>query len=353
MSELVQLAPEKPEDQSQDMVEQNAPLETGLMRLEQEETLEKSDIDALQQKAGELRGMSEVQRGLETSIIGAGLQVIADRYGADKLLAAMQEHGTGSFQHVINKLAPEKSEREGLYEAIKSEPMDTLAERFDETLGGVADGNPRVSQMERFRHFEVSRIQGNDVQRRSNGPIGSKLYKRTNKEGMTDGGYPLFSRDFDDVLSNNPTLAENFRETNDTLGLLKGIREIYETEYAQFSSDLEQAKATVEAKIAEGEVGVAELQTLSDDIYSDEIAKLEERLAAASSEEAKEMVQGMLDKKAAEVMAAREEFKTKTEAVRSKIIADLGADRLYGLSGGGSPAKPEPTYNDKEEPTWS
>lgn len=337
MGELARLTTEQ--QQPTDTDDRGTPAETGLMLVEQEKTFEKSDSDALREKASELRGISEVQRGLEESIIGAGLQTMADRYGADRLLDAMQNEAT--FQEIISKLAPEKSERDALYEAIKSEPMDTLAERFDGTLGGVANGNPGVGQMEQFRRHEVVQIQG----KMTSGDTIIPRYR--NKEGRTDSANLLLTGNLDDLLEKHPNLAEGFRETNDTLGLLKGIRDIYETEYAQFSTDLEQAKATIEEKIAKEEVGITELQTLADDIYADEIATLEERLAGASSDAAKEMVQGMLDKKTAEVMATREDFKNKLEAVRSKIIADLGAEELYLLSVS-KPVETQPTYDDKE-----
>lgn len=347
MSEIAPTTPQAPVEQPSGITAQNAPVETGLMLAEQGETLGQ-DIDSLQQKAGELHGIDEVQRGLEKSIIGAGLQVMADRYGADRLLDALQTHGVTTFRGVIEKLAPEKSERDALWEAIKAEPMDALAERFDQTLGGVAETTDHVSQMERVRKFDSSTVQGpTGVKERVIDRIPGKYHRPDDGGNLTDT-HGLFSGDFDKLLSNYPNLVEDLRETNDTLGLLKGIRDIYETEYTQFSTNLEQAKAAVEEKIAAEEAGVTELQTLADDIHSDEIAKLEERLAGTSSDAAREMVQGMLDKKAAEVTAAREEFKAKMEAIRSKIIADLGADRLYQLPVA-APAEPRPTYNDKEQ----
>lgn len=336
------------ENQSAEIIDQSTTTETGLVLVEQEASFEKGDIDALQQKSGELRGMDEVQRGLEKSIVGAGLQVMADRFGADRLLGALQSNGVGTFRDVIVRLAPEKSERQALYEAIKAEPMDELAERLDQTLGGVAETTDHVSHMERKRRIDTATVEGpTGVKERVIDRIPGKYHRPDDGGHLTDT-HGLFSADFDNLLNNHPELAEDFRETNDTLGLLKGIRDIYETEHAQFSTDLEQAKTAVEQKIAEGEAPIAELQALSDDIYGDEIAKLEERLSVASSDAAREMVQDMLDKKAAEVTATREEFKAKMEAVRSEVIADLGADRLYGLQPT-APAEARPTYNDKEK----
>jgi hypothetical protein len=318
------------------------------LRTEQEKSLEKGGIDDLQQKAGELHGIRDVQRSIEKSIIGAGLQVMADRYGADKLLSALQTRGVGSFRDVIEKLAPEKAERQALYEAIKTEPMDVLAERFDQTLGGVADGNTHVSAMERARKFNVFTILGpTRIKERVADRIPSKFHRPDDGGHLTDT-YGLFSGDFDSLLANNPDLVQSFRETNDTLVLLKGIREIYGAEYEQFSASLEKAKATVEVKVADGDACFVELHALSDDIYYDEIAKLEERLAVASSDEAREMVQSMLDKKSAEFIATHEDFKSKAEAVHNKIIADLGAERLRQLLVA-RPAEAFPTYNDKEK----
>jgi hypothetical protein len=338
-------------EQPTNAAEQEAPVETGLISMEREKTLEKADIDDLQQRAGELRGINDVQQGLETSIISAGLQVMADRYGADKLLAALQTRSVTTFRGVIEQLASDKTERQALYDAIKAEPMDALAERFDQTLGGVADGNPRVSAMERKRKFDMFTIQGPvGLKERVADRIPSKFHQPDRGGGINDT-HGLFSGDFDDLLKNNPDLVQQFRETNDTLGLLKGVREIYEAKYTDFATNLEAAKTTVEAKVAEGEAGVAELQAISDDIYYDEIARLEERLAGTSSDAAREMVQDMLDKKTAEFMATHEEFKNRIEAVRTEIVADLGAQRLNQLPVA-TPVTREnvaPIYNDKEK----
>lgn len=341
-------APAQDYEQRPDTVEQDTSVETGLMSMEREKNLEKADIDDLQQKAGELQGINDVQRGLEASIIGSGLQVMADHYGADKLLTALQTRGVTTLQGVIEQLAPDKSERKALYDAIKAEPMDALAERFDQTLGGVADGNTHVSAMERFRKFEMFSVENKRVMKDAEG---NRVWRGHNTGGYTDSAGLILTGDFDKLLKDSPDLVQQFRETNDTLGLLKGIRDVYETKYGDFTANLEAAKTTVEAKVAEGEAGVAELQTLSDDIYYDEIAKLEERLAGASSDAAREMVQSMLDKKTDEFMATHDEFKGKMEAVRTKIIADLGAQRLNQLRVA-TPVTREntsPTYNDKEK----
>jgi hypothetical protein len=296
------------------MVEQDRPVETGLVAVEREKTLEKGDIDTLQQKSGELHGIRDVELGLEKAIIGAGLQVMADKYGADKLLVALQTRSVTSFRGVIEQLAPDKAEREALYSAIQAEPMDAHAERFDQTLGGVADGNTHVTAMERARKFDAFTIKGpTGLKERAVDRIPGKFHK-PDSGGHINDTHGLFSGDFDSLLGNHPELVQYFRETNDTLGLLKGVREIYATEYSQFADSLEQAKATVEAKIAEGEVGIAELQAISDEVYYDEIAKLEERIAGASSDTAKEMLQDMLDKKTVEFMATHEEFKVKNRS---------------------------------------
>ncbi|MFZ1242551.1 MAG: hypothetical protein WAQ22_00200 [Candidatus Saccharimonas sp.] len=326
--------------------EQDRSVETGLVALEREKTLEKGDIDNLQHKASELNGIHDVQRGLEISIIESGLQVMANRYGGDKLLTAMQTRGVWTFQGVIEQLAPDKDSRQALYDAIKHEPMDALANSFNETFGGVTNWNmPDVTAIERLRKFEVFSIEN---KRAMKDVDGNKVHRERNTGGYTDSAGLVLNGDFDNLLNNHPEVAQQFRESNDTLVLLEGIRAVYATEYAQFSDSLEKAKATVEAKIAEGEAGIAQLQAISDDVYYDEIAKLEERIASADSDTTKEMLQGMLDRKTEEFMATHEEFKEKSEAARNKVIADLGAERLNQLLVA-APAKPSPIYNDKEK----
>lgn len=336
-------------EQPTDTVEQETPVETGLMSMEREKTLEKADIDDLQQKSGELSGIYDVQSGLEVGIIGSGLQVMADRYGADKLLAALQTRGVTTFQGVIEQLASEKTERKALYDAIKAEPMNALAERFDQTLGGVvANGVSTVSGLERFRKFEMFSIENKRVMKDVDG---NRVWRGRDTDGYTDSAGLLLTGDFDSLLKNNPDLVQQFREDNNTLGLLKGIREIYEAKYTDFATNLEAAKATVETKVTEGEASIVELQTISDDIYYDEIAKLEERLAGVGSDAARDMVQDMLDKKTADFMVTHEDFKGKMEAVRTKIVAELGADRLNQLRVATPVTKENitPTYNDKEK----
>lgn len=337
MNEMVPIIPT---EQALNPVAHTAPVETGLqIKLEQERIFESSDFNALEKKSSELRGMHEVQQGLEGSIIGAGLQVMVDRYGADKFLEAMQSYDAngqraGTLQDVIQRLAPEKGEQKVLYDAIKSDPMDALAERFNQTLGGSSRGIPEVGSMERFRRFEMF-----SVENKRDGWI---------RRGRNTGGYTndsglLMSGDFDDLLKNHPDLVENFYESEDTLGLLKGIRDIYETEYTQFSADFEQAKAFVEGRVDSGEAIITELQTLSDDIFTGEIIELEVRLASAGSPEAQELIQDMLDKKADEITSSREGLKTRMDEVRAKVLDELGASRIYGLEIA-APDRVEPTY---------
>ncbi|GEM_PF-2346508 len=344
MGELEQLPLERPQ-QSTEMNDQSIPAETGLMLAEQEQTLEASDIDALVHQAGELHGIHDVQLGLEGGIIGAGLQVMTDRYGADRLLDAFRAEGAMSFQGVVERLAPTKDEQEALYAAIKAEPMDALAARFDQTLGGVTDGNPQVTAMERFRRFEMFSVENARVMQDVDG---NSVRRGRNTGGHTYSSGLLFTGDLDSLLDNNPDMVQHFRDTNDTLVLLKDITDIHAAKYEQFSAELAQAKAVVDKKVAEGEASLTEVQTLSEDIYGDETAKLQERLAGATSDAAREMIQGMLDKKTAEVAAAREDSRAKMEAIRSKVVADLSAERLYQLPVV-APIQPTPTYNDREE----
>ena len=278
-----------------------------------EKSIERGDVESLTAKAGELQGIGEVQHGLELSIIGGGLQTMADRYGADKLLDALQSRNPAvtTIAEVATFLAPDKKERDALFTAIDEEPIEALGIKLNETVGGVAIGTDTgTDALARFRHFEMINI----------------------REGKpTDGANSLLTGDFDALLEGHPELVENFRETNDTLVLLKGIRAVYEAEYAQYTYDLEAATSQIEKLVANGEASIAELQTMSNEIFADEVARLEEKMKATTNPEAVTMIKSLLDRRKAEARSAREELTQKSKGTRSKIINDLGADNLTRL----------------------
>jgi hypothetical protein len=290
-----------------------------------EKTLERSDVESLINKAGELRGISEVQYGLELSIIGGGLQTMADRYGADKLLDALLSKNPPAMTiaEVATVLAPDKKQRQALFEAIKDESIEALGEKLNETVGGVTVGiDAGTDALARFRHYEMIDIE---------------------KGKPTDGSNLLLTGHLVALLEGHPELAENFRETNDTFELLKGIRAMYETEYAQYTTDIEATLSQIEALVTKGETSIAELLTISDDIFADEVALLEERIKTTTNPEAVTMVQTILDKKQADARLARDELAQRSEAMRSKIINDLGASSLTGMRGT-APIRPQPTH---------
>ena len=291
----------------------------------------KSDIDALQGKSSELRGIAYIEEGLERAIIGAGLQTLADKFGADKLLDAMRAQGSWTLQKVIEQLVPDKKKRTILYDELKNEPLDGLKERLNDTLGGTAYifGN-----LELFRRAEIDSISGKPTYH------GGNLLRTSNNDGITDSGNLLLGGDLFSLFKNHPELLDQFRESNDTLLLLKGVRDIYSTKYTQFATDLERAKTEVDKKLAASEAGFTELNALADSVYRTEMAQLEDRLESETNVESKTLIQSILDKRRAEVDAATEELDSEMKAARYKILSDLGADRLTGLRVF-EPSKPE------------
>jgi hypothetical protein len=334
MGELVHLtsAPEQSKESETD--EQLDPTIDGAN--EQDTLLERSDVDALVEKAGELKDIDEVQRGLEECIIGSGLQVIVDRYGADKFLAAVQqkdEHGDTprSLRQVIERLAPNKKERKALYREIREAPMADLADQFDEQLGGVVDATPIVSAMERFRGVEMATVEHG---------------LRKGHDGATDSSIRLLGYGtLTNVLEQRPDMAERFRDSGDTLGLLKDIRDVYVAEYAQFTDDLELAKAAAEAS-ADMKTGEAyKLEETALDILSEEISRLDERRKAETDEHVLELLEAMYRQKVAEAEAYHADYEAKAKGVRLETVEELGSDRLDHLTAK-RPAQVRKTYND-------
>jgi hypothetical protein len=298
-------------------------LDTSKQMLESEKPIDAGDVEAMYEINNELRDINEVQRGLEIGIMASGFQVMADRFGAEQLLDAMKTEP--SFHEVVNKLAPNKEEQKELLDAIKAEPISELATRMNEKVGGVSDGTGTVEQMELYRQFSVSAIE----------------------EGKAiDGGDMLYAGNLDKLLQEHPELTEDFIQTNDTLTLLKGIRDIYGQKDAEFAPKLEEVKEKVKAKVEEGEMVITELQELSDSIHTDEIQALQARLESASSKGAIEMINALLDKKAAEVAESRAELLTRKENAKTRVLTKLGAARLDDLIAPG-PVMTMPIRTDK------
>jgi hypothetical protein len=249
---------------------------------EAERAPEAIDIPSLRNKATELQGLSMVQNGLEVSIVGGGLEFMARKFGGDRLLTALQSGTT--MAEVVELLEKDEQQRSKLYAAIEKEPMDDLGERMTQTLGGVASGlSPNVENLELVRKREIADI----------------------RQGKpTDASSDLLSGDFDGFLKTHPELADGFRASGDILALLKGMRDVYEAEYAEFAPQLERAKADVAQRADEA------------------VAGLRTRLVYPSQ---------------------RENFTRGIEAARSKAISEMGADGLDRLQAP-LPAQPEPIF---------
>lgn len=298
--------------------------ENQLVRVEKTSEIDPNDVKELALAGAELTDINELQRGLERSIINSGLQVMADKYGADALLGAMQ--GSFNISEVVNKLAPSRQERADLLQAIKSESTEELADKFNESAGGVATTSETHDSLERHRSFGVDAIE---------------------KNKDTDEARELLSPALGKLLTDNPDIADRFKQTNDTITLLKDVRDVYERKYGEVSSGIEDAKAAIEEKIAEAEAEVVELQQITDEIYTDEITTLEQKLSIASSDAARELIQGMLDKKATEIQEARKAFGVQYGDIRQKTISDLGAGYIY-TARLTEPERPQPTFRSSE-----
>jgi hypothetical protein len=292
-----------------------------------EKELEPGDVEALKQKTAELYGIDGIQHGLERTIIMIGLQTMADRYGADRLLDAMKASDNdevASMSQVVERLAPDKNERTSLYAAIEAEPMDVLGRKFNQTLGGVSSGvGAGTDAMERGRRFGIEDVkQGKQI----------------------EGENLLLTSDLDKLLINNPQLVENFRQTNDTLAFVKDIRDIYELKRGKYAADLEKINAKIESLVTRGEAAVTELIDLSAAISTDELTRLEERMGASTIPDAQTMIRDLIGRRMAEAQSTREEFAQKLASVRTNILSDFGAEHLAGLNV--QPLiNPEPIYN--------
>src|SRR5262249_8796664 len=154
-----------------------------------------------------------------------------------RLLDAMTAPGPPTTMGELRaKLSPSKADLAELDAAIDGVTPDELMARMNDNLGGVSSGlNEDTDGLLRFRHFEMQTIRDGKRQLRRG------LRRQPGKP--TDAANDLLSGHFDDLLKQHPELGEQLRQTNDTLGLLKGIRDIYEKEFAEFTAGVERAKA--------------------------------------------------------------------------------------------------------------
>lgn len=280
--------------------------EAQLVRVEKSSEVSLDSIQELALAGAELHDIDELQRGLERSLIDSGLQVMADRFGASKLLDAMQ--GSFNMREIVDKLAPSKQERKELLDAIQAEPIDELADKFNETVGGVATVNGAHDILALDRKYGVITIEsGKD----------------------SDAARELLSPALGKLLAEKPDIADRFSQTNDMVHLLKDIRDVYSEKYDKLSLGIEHAKSAIEDKIAEIETEATELEQISDEIYSDEIAALEQKFSVASTEAARELIQGMLNKKVSEVLELRESLAARYGNIRENTINGLNASYVY------------------------
>lgn len=316
--------------------------ETGLMLVEKPADF--GEITAeLTQQAGKLHGIDKVQRGLEHGIVGVGIQILADRYGGGPLLAALQAHGTTNFRDVINTLEPDEKKRQELYELIEAEPMDKLAKKLNEVLGGVAETSNDVDVMTNKRKLDISTVKGpTSLAARAVDALPQKHHRPDDGGRLTDTS-ALFGAQFDDLLAEHPKLTEDFGETNDTLGLLNNIREVYANAYSEFSANLAKAKAAAEAEIAAKEAQIRQEQQSYDQTCSQIIQELEEQLNTEVDEDTKAELQAALDHIAEEIETKQAQSEAEIAAVRTNITDAL--ERLQPPA----PAKARPTHNSQEQ----
>jgi len=280
-------------------------------------SLEAPDIDTLQRKKGELNGIQSVAHGLEDAIVENGLQVMANRYGGDKVLAALQaDDAPVTMSDVVARLAPSKAEQKELQAAIRGESADELAQKLNDTLGGITDAAD-VADLKSRREYGAHALE-------TNGPSDAQS---------------LLTADLDNLLTAHPELAEAFRQTNDTIGLLKGIRDVYESERQSLNADVEQAKAALEGtkatheqQIVQAETEATELATMMDETLKQEITSLEAKIAAmANNEKAQAMLRSLLSRRQAEAEASRQELAQQRAAIRQGAPQPPGAESIAHL----------------------
>jgi hypothetical protein len=313
----------------------HADLETGIAQAEEapavepNEELDAAKIDSIYDRMNLLHGMYDAQSGLEQLIVESGLQVITDKYGADRVLDALQvdwgyddngrrppssahEPSPGTMLDVARNLTSDKREINDLSAAIEADSMPDLSERLNKVVGGVSRGSMEtVDGLERQHRFTPALSQ----------------------DKSTDGFQRFITGDLISLLQAHPELKENFRATNDTVGLLKDIRDIYTNEYTALHEEQALLRTSIDKAVSDREGEVAELAELSRTIQNEEITNLEGKLASAKNPEAKEMIQAMIDKRAAEAEATRADFEKRSAAVRSQVIASGGehVDYVYNM----------------------
>lgn len=294
--------------------------EAGEIQLVKSEALTKIP-EQLALDGANLRDLEDLQRGLERTILSSGLQVMADRYGADALLKAMD--GSFNMGEVVDRLVESRQDRKALMEAIRTEPVDELADKFNDVAGGVATTSGEHGLLGLKRKYGVQGLE---------------------KHKDTIDAHGLLSTALPKLLAENPAIAESFKSTGDTIKLLTDIRAVYEDKYEQHVDGLALSLENIEAEIGAGESEIAELQKASSEIYEAEIKSLEARLALATNDSMRAMLTGMLDEKAVIVAKAHADLATSFDDVRTAALAQPGVRYVYG-------AKPLPLS--KPEPTWA
>lgn len=296
------------------------------------------DVESLIHKDKELLALRELLSGIRNGIANLGLQTVVDLYGAEKFVETLSSKDVNTFKDALKELAPSKNERKELYSAIESEPIESVAGRFNEEFGGIPGelGNVSTGAMKNHREITLAGLRDENVA--ADYVMGAD-YLVVNAES----------------LNKYPDVVQNFLETNDVFVLLKDLRDIYGTEKDRLVESTEATKEKIEGLVAAEEEIIREQQALADDIHRDEILALEGRLEGLSESSA-DMVLGMLEEKVKDVNDFRSKLASKMNGARQRVISGLGAESVYEIDPSSDVMNVAPIYDEqtgkKIELTW-
>lgn len=297
------------------------------------------DVESLSHKDKELLALRELHSGIRNGIANLGLQTVVDLYGAEKFVETLSSKDVNTFKDALKELAPSKNERKELYSAIESEPIESVAGRFNEEFGGIPGelGNVSTGAMKNHREITLAGLRDENV---------AEDYEM---------GADYLVVNAKSLVNEYPDVVQNFRETNDVFVLLKDLRDIYGTEKDRLVESTEATKEKIEGLVAAEEEIIREQQALADDIHRDEILALEGRLEGLSESSA-DMVLGMLERKVEYVNDFRSELASKMNDARQSVISGLGAESVYKIDPPSYVMNVAPIYDEqtgkKIELTW-
>ncbi len=288
-------------------------------------------VDELIKSAKELNRLVNVYGALETSVVFAGFDTLVKRYGADKVIRAMEVRDGSFLRGVTKRVIPDDEERERFYDEVRNESLSDLATTLNEKIGGVYYSQGTLNAMRVDRQAGIGFLRGpvKPVEKLVNlalRPLGGG-----DRGGNTPHVEALFSGEFEQIIKDNPGLLQRFTQTDDALELLSDIRKLHEAKHTEFSKLLEATSTKLESVVDKRIEKVAKLCKASDEAYDRQVSVLREDIDGADDEEIKAMLQTRLDNMLNEIAATNEAFDAELAAMHSKTIEESGIDELSGL----------------------